>query len=623
MTETVPAPLAPGARRLILYSFYDPNGRVDEFVTYSLASLRPHAAQIVVVVNGDLDPPGRSSLERVADQVIVRENAGFDIGAHRDVMLGRIALLHSVSEFDEVVMTNDTWFGPVKPWADVFSRLDSLPCHFWGLTDHAAAESNPLTGRTGVRYHIQSYWIAVRSELLRSPDWRHYWEQVGSLDTYADAVVRHELRMTEWFALRGWHPEVAFPFTDFDTENPSLFEARALVSAGCPALKRRALFHWPPTLASRGSVGSQILEAAQEAGYPVDMALSNLARTVEPRVVNVATGLHDVLVPRPGEERPDRPSHFARWLIVAYVSSSEEAASLPGRLANLRGVLADASLLVTARHLEFLDTVRSQLDDEGRGATFRLLALGTGGAIAALLLECRDAILQSGAEVVYVVRGAQRDGGAPSGLDELMMSREHAELIARRFVDRPGIGLVFASPDRLRSELIGDGWRGLKDAAAYILRAAGIGGPLDDVSPLAPYGGGFLARPAALSPLLQHSWQQGDLLSLHEELIDDVLERVLAASAGHMGMATATVVCERELSLSHTLREYEVSAMSATIPGDTFQKIDFLRHSGPAGSGSPVDILRMYLRRRWPRVVLIVRRFRESCRLTRRARWRS
>jgi len=73
-------------RRIVFYLFFDPQGVVDDYVTYKLQALREHAAHIFVVSNSTLTPEGRDKLESVADTVWERKNVGFDVWAYKEAM---------------------------------------------------------------------------------------------------------------------------------------------------------------------------------------------------------------------------------------------------------------------------------------------------------------------------------------------------------------------------------------------------------------------------------------------------------------------------------------------------------------------------------------------------------
>jgi lipopolysaccharide biosynthesis protein len=70
-------------KRIAIYARHDPQGSVPEYVVYKLERLREHVGELVVVCSGAVTPTARTSLERVADVVHVRETRGFDTWAYR------------------------------------------------------------------------------------------------------------------------------------------------------------------------------------------------------------------------------------------------------------------------------------------------------------------------------------------------------------------------------------------------------------------------------------------------------------------------------------------------------------------------------------------------------------
>ena len=611
------AALADDARRLIIYSVFDRDGQIDGFVPHSLSALRAHASRIVVVVNGELTDGSRSALAGVADEIFVRANEGFDIGAHRAALR---KLGSEIEEFDEIVLTNDTWYGPMRPWGPVFERMDRSPCDFWGMTDHAASRANPFTRRGVAPYHLQSYWMAVRRPMFASPEWKRYWEDLPPLRTYVDAVTEHELRFTEHFTARGRVARAAFPHVLFDTENPSLFEAETLLERGCPILKRRPLFHWPPLLDAYASVGAWTLASAAEGGYPTELILGNLARTVPPKAMNVDVGLLSVLPP---DDRVDgSDEHGAPQRVVAVVHADDGAVhDVVRRLGYLpRG----HDLVVTTTDAETQGAIVAALAGNGpaRRADVRLLPSHATPA-SAFLVGCRDVLL--GDEYDLVVR-LRAGGAAAPGSDaflrdhaygNLLPDPEYAASLLELFHREPTLGIAFPPLLHIGHAGLGESWDPLKPFFAATARALGIGVPLDDVSPLAPPGGMFVARVAALRLLAEASWTHEDLVATGPptgEGLSAAVERMWSSASGQLGYHTRTVASRELLSTSHAFLEYDLDRMSATIPGRPFEKIDFLRHSGWAGSGSAGDLLRMYVRRRHAWAVRVARRLADPAR---------
>jgi rhamnosyltransferase len=200
-TVTAATALGPEARRAIIYLFYDRDGIVDDYIPYKLERLRAHAEYILVVVNGQLDPAQAAKLEAVADTVLQRENVGMDVGGYQAALN---ELGERVVEFDELILMNYTWFGPIGSFDEVFERMNAHPVHFWGMTVHGEENPNPITGTGVMRAHLQSHWIAVRAALLRSEHWREYWSTMPEITSYRGSILNHESRFTGHFADLGF-----------------------------------------------------------------------------------------------------------------------------------------------------------------------------------------------------------------------------------------------------------------------------------------------------------------------------------------------------------------------------------------------------------------------------------
>ncbi|MFJ6653176.1 rhamnan synthesis F family protein [Microbacterium sp. NPDC091313] len=603
MTESlvVPGVFPVGGRRLVIYVVYDRRGEVDDYVLHALSGLREHADRILVVVNGKLTDEGRSRLVAVSDEILVRENVGFDIWAHKE------ALDHvgdTLGEFDEVVLTNDTWFGPVRPYGPVFERMGGRGLHFWGMTDHERQVPNPFTGKGVLPYHLQSFWIAVRREMFLSAQWRSYWDSLPEMSSYFDAVLKHEIVFTEHFTTRGFIADVAFGYTDYDTVNPSLFNADALVLDGCPTLKRRPLFHYPPFLDRHAVIGRWTLETVQSLGFPTQMILRNLARNVPPKVLNADAGLLSVLSDDGSGYDPSKP---LRTLVAAHIFYPEMTDEILDRADSLPG---EWDLIVTTpdehRAAEIGEALARRT---ARGAVeVRVLPSNNGRDQSAFLIACKDVLLHGGYELVVKLHSKKTPQDARNvgrhfklqQFDNLLNSDGYAANLVALFQTEPGLGIAFPPMIHIGYPTMGRGWWSNRPGFERLAEELGIQVPLDDISPLAPYGSMFIARPEALRLLVDHDWSYQDFGgadAYRDGGLAHILERMPVYAAGELGYHARTVTNAQYMSISHTALEFKLDEMGATIPGFAVDKIDFVRSAGFVGSGSGGDFLRMYMRR--------------------------
>ncbi|CDJ98890.1 Rhamnan synthesis F [Microbacterium sp. C448] len=601
--ETLAAP-----RRLVIYVVYDRRGDVDDFIITALEGLRPHAERLFVVVNGELSSHGRQRLEGAADDVLVRANVGLDIWAHKAAL---DQLGDAITVYDEIVLTNDTWFGPVRPFAPVFARQEAAAVDFWGLTDHPRIEQ-PLSP-TGalIPYHLQSFWLAVRRRMFLSPAWREYWRALPPMPTYRDAVDLHELRFTEHFASRGFVHDVVYPHDRYDSENPSIFNADEMLDDGSPILKRKPFFFWPPTMDHHAAIGRWTMEHAERYGYSRELMLPNLAKNSPPRDLNADAGLVEILPDVDVSYDADNP---LRVLVVAHIFYVEMAAEMLRRADYVPG---DYELVVTtpdADRARAIEDVIAANPRHGRSAQVRVLASNDGRDQSAFLIACRDLILQDRHDVLIKIHSKKTPQHGHSvgqhfrdqQFENLLPNPGYVANLLALFQRERGLGLVYPPMIHLGHGTLGHGWWTNKPRFEQIAADLGLSVPVDGASPLAPYGSMYAARPRSLRILAEREWRYEEFGGA-EAYVDGglahVLERMPSYVAAEDGFHTRIAMCAEYAAISHTALEFKLDELSATIPGSPREKITTMHRLRPTDVSSGRDLFWAYMRVHHPDVV--------------------
>lgn len=591
-----------GGKRALIYVVYDRRGDVEAYIPYALSRLRAHCDHVLVVVNGLLTDAGRQTLEPVADEILVRENRGFDITGYKE---GLEHLADRLAEWDEVVLANDTWFGPIGDFAPLFERMDKRPLHFWGMTDHPRVEPNPFTGDSYLAYHLQSYWMAVRRDMFLSEEWTRYWRDLPSLDSYSDAVAKHEAVFTERFVDFGFVAEVAFPSLTDKIENNAVLYAQQLIEAGCPTLKRRPFFQWPPFMDRLSVIGRWTLEAAERRGYPMELIYQDLARNVEPQTLNADAAMLEVLAEEDdGTYDATRP---LRTLAVAHIYYPEMTDEIMDRIDTLPGAY---DLVITTPEEERARSIREHLSRRtARGSVeVRVLPSNNGRDQAAFLIGCRDELLDGGYDLVVKVHSKKTPQDSDNvgrhfklqQFENLLFSSGYTANLVALFQRESGLGMAFPPVVHIGHPTLGHGWWANKPGFLELMAKMGVRVPVDEGTPLAPYGSMFFARPEALRRLVEQPWdydQFGGVEAYVDGGLAHILERVPAYVAGEAGYHTRTVTSPDYMAVSYTALDYNFDQISVTLPpASTMEQIEFLRRAGEFEWGTFRDFLKMYAR---------------------------
>lgn len=574
-------------KRAGIFLFYDPEGKVDDYILGCLGSLQQHMDYLLVVSNSPLDETNRKRLESVSSEVMERKNVGYDVGAYRDG-LRHLGWDH-MGDYDELVLFNYTFFAPIHPWAGLFERTDKWDTDFWGITEHDEVRPHPFLPKLVMPRHIQSHWIAVRSSLSTTKDWRTYWEDMPPIESYNDSIQWHESRFTGYFNALGYRHEVAYNVDDYPSANPVFDNASLLLQDGCPILKRRNLFHNPLHLDRFAIIGADMLEQARAAGYDTDLILSNLARTSKPRDLVTNAGLTWV-VPQSASEETYAAAATQKVLAVAHIFYADMAEEILQRLSVLpKGYY----LVATTSNEENQAQIRAVMERYGVEGEVRVVASNRGRDIGAFLVDCNDVLASGKWDIVVKIhskKSVQDDYNAAQLFkthlyDNLLNSRAHVANILAEFAAHPSLGMVLAPLPHMGYPTMGHAWFTNREPAQAVAKRLGINVPFDKDMPLATYGSMFIARPQALAKLVNAGFKPENFPvegGYKDGSLAHVLERLMAYAALSEGFYVRPVLAPKWAEVYYGYLEYKLAAVSSFLPPFTIDQVPYLKaHGGP------------------------------------------
>ena len=229
-------------KRAAIFAFYDKDGIADDYIFVLLREMKKHCHTLLAVVNGTLTEESEQKLRQTGAEILFRENTGMDIYGYR---AGILHMKDTLAEFDETVLFNQTIFGPVYPFSEMFDAMNEKDIDFWGITKHPGIDEDPwgTVGKDAVPSHLQSYFVAIRKNMFTADAFFNYWENLLSIESYHDAVGGHEVQFTEKFEALGFVSgvyidiEKQLPFYDY----PLIISAYTMaVQYCCPVIKRKA-----------------------------------------------------------------------------------------------------------------------------------------------------------------------------------------------------------------------------------------------------------------------------------------------------------------------------------------------------------------------------------------------
>ncbi len=186
-------------KRACILFFYDNDGIADRYNFYNIEQLKTVCDYLLIVINGKLTNDSRNRLADVCDDMFVRKNEGFDSWAYKDGI--EYIGYEGLKEYDELILTNNTMFGPLRPLKDVFAETENVKCDFWGLQmNYGNPTQKTYLGRAlpwdCKPDAVITNFRVIRKNMLHSIEFKRYWQQLAPINDYTDAVYIGELQFS-------------------------------------------------------------------------------------------------------------------------------------------------------------------------------------------------------------------------------------------------------------------------------------------------------------------------------------------------------------------------------------------------------------------------------------------
>lgn len=261
-------------KRLGICVFFDKEGITDKYVCYFLQELLPFLTDLCIVINGKITEASKEKLAKYSNNILQRENYGFDAYAYK------FALENygwdKLKEYEEVILFNTTCFAPIFPFKEMFTKIEQKECDFWGLWKWKAPENSKW--KKG--YHIPSFFFGYRKSLLQSNCLKNYYETMPEIKAYEDAVLYHEQRQTPYFTNKGFKYEVCYNLDEYATDKeywPHTKESIYVKNERFPFIKRRSFFVYKNSINYKDC--KRIAQIIRETKFDANLIIENIVRT--------------------------------------------------------------------------------------------------------------------------------------------------------------------------------------------------------------------------------------------------------------------------------------------------------------------------------------------------------
>lgn len=256
------------SNRCAIVVIWNEAGLLPAYMRFYIGKLLEVCSRVIVVFNGNCLKSTQTEVLKLGAECLSRDNVGYDFAAYQ------CGLKHigyeKLASYDQIVLCNSSCYGPVFPLEKIFNSMSlEKDVDFWGITQWIGP-SWPT--------HIQSYFYVFNKSILKSNQFRNYWENLLPVKTRFEAIVCLESRLTRYFESRGFRWRCYLPkeryypnSSDCTMDEDYFFE---LLKKGMPFIKRKLVFQ-----ISKQEKISDLYSFLRLQSYPSEVIIEDLKTT--------------------------------------------------------------------------------------------------------------------------------------------------------------------------------------------------------------------------------------------------------------------------------------------------------------------------------------------------------
>lgn len=508
-------------KRVAIYVFHDADGIVDDYAPVFLEELKKYTDHLLVVINGEVNPEGFAKFSKVSDEVLVRENVGYDITGYlagiQHLTWGRI------DQFDECIFANSTLYGPIYPFKEMFDTMSKRDVDFWGITKHHMVEWDCFgTCKYGyIPEHIQSSFLVIRSSMGKTDVYKEVWNKLPEIHSYAEAIGFFEVIFTKESIEKGFTSDVYVNTDDLEgyTRYPLMMMSSELViNRKCPVMKQKSFSQNYYDILT-DTVGNATMDSylyiKEHTQYDVNLIWDNILRINNMDEIKTIMHLNYIL-PKSHVLRSDVEikAKIALMIHIYYGELVDYCFKYIKSMPQNTDIFITTPLKKTKLEIE---RKLSILEDYNVKV---LLIENRGRDVSSLLVGCAPYIYDY--DYVCFAHDKKSTQMKPycngesfsyQCFENILGSSEFVQNIIQTFEENPKLGLLTPPVPSHGNfyQMIGSEWAGDYELTIDLMNKLGIKVNIKpERAPIAPLGTMFWFRPQALRTLIDYGWKYED-----------------------------------------------------------------------------------------------------------------
>ncbi len=563
-------------KKLAIYSFYNEKGEVNDYVFYALKALQEIASELAFVANCEISQSSKQKLSMLNITTFERENIGYDFSAWK-FCLEQFGF-DNIAKYDELILTNDSYYGPIYPFSQMWDKMDKVNCDIWGISKHT------ITNNRNIIENLQSNFIVFRQNALKSDLFKAYWRYIpkcSSLDERANKLANTFTRHFEkmGFAISSFVNSEKY--SKLTNANPAYhLPDRLLIEDKSPIVKRKIFYdkHHKFSVQGLTNKAQSALEFIKhKTNYDEMIIWQDLLKSYSMHEIALNLNLNYTL----STSFSSNDITSKKTAFILYIYYLENFDKYFEYISNMPKYV---DIFIVSPNNEVLTSMKDFIQEKNISSKIEYRKhTNQGREQSALLITCKD--IATSYEYICFIHGkktphvSKQNGEefAKHCTDNLIYNEHYINNVIDLLENNPQLGflippvILFNPFATINSEWL----ENFEIAENFVKNILKLDLALDD-TPLAPYGGMFWFRREAFNTIFKHNWKFEDFPAEPRKEIDGTIahaiERLFSYFVQDAGYATAWILSDK-YSQSYLKDMYNLYRTSLKENVDVLSKV--------------------------------------------------
>lgn len=218
-------------KRVCIFAHFDKDNLIDDYVIYYLKALKKYCSSIIFVSDSDIIEGEKEKISSIVDYIQAYHHGEYDWGSYKfGYLIAKEKGL--LVEADEVLLCNDSVYGPICSLDKYFEKMEQKSCDFWGMYQ------NQYGLERGVKDpHLQSWFLCLKKSVINSDKFDEFMRNIAHLEDKLEIIKKYEIGFTQKMA-KSYKFDYAYTSDDSDMVTNAPLKT---LKAGFPFIKTSTL----------------------------------------------------------------------------------------------------------------------------------------------------------------------------------------------------------------------------------------------------------------------------------------------------------------------------------------------------------------------------------------------